>query len=501
MRKLMLVSAATLIVSFPTFAGDYLTNTNQNAAFLRMIARGASIDVDGVYSNPAGLTFLPKDGFYLSLTGQSAYQTRDIRSTTPLWATDENNTRLYEGKASAPIIPSFHGVYKNGDWAISTGFTITGGGGKASFDNGLPMFDAAATGLISTLSKGALTPDLYSINSAMEGRQYIYGLQLGLTYKINDYLSVFAGGRMNYFKGGYKGFLNVDLKEGAMQQAGATLVAKYTQLGIEQLTNQLVQAGLPQETAQQQALQHKAEIMQQAAQQVQADAPAMQEKLTNAKIELDCNQSGWGITPIIGIDAKLGRWNLAAKYEFRTNMNIENKTDKLECPDEAKDVMAPYKHGVNTPSDIPAMLSVAAQYAILPSLRASVEYHFFDDKRANMANGKEKLLNRGTHEYLGGVEWDIDKRITVSGGFQKTSYGLTDNFQTDTSFYCSSYSLGFGARVHLHPQWSIDVAYFWTTYSDYTKSSDNYYGLANIKGTNVYSRSNKVFGLSLNYNF
>ena len=53
----MLVSAATLIVSFPTFAGDYLTNTNQNAAFLRMIARGASIDVDGVYSNPAGLTF------------------------------------------------------------------------------------------------------------------------------------------------------------------------------------------------------------------------------------------------------------------------------------------------------------------------------------------------------------------------------------------------------------------------------------------------------------
>ena len=487
----MLVSAATLIVSFPTFAGDYLTNTNQNAAFLRMIARGASIDVDGVYSNPAGLTFLPKDGFYLSLTGQSAYQTRDIRSTTPLWATDENNTRLYEGKASAPIIPSFHGVYKNGDWAISTGFTITGGGGKASFDNGLPMFDAAATGLISTLSKGALTPDLYSINSAMEGRQYIYGLQLCLTYKSDDYLAVFAGGRMNYFKGGYKGFLNVDLKEGAMQQAGAKLVAMYAQ--------QYMAAGMPQEQA-----------VQQATAAVQAASPALQEKLTNAKIELDCDQSGWGLTPIIGIDAKLGRWNLAAKYEFRTNMNIENKTHTLQCPEEAQSVMAPYAHGVNTPSDIPAMLSVAAQYAILPSLRASVEYHFFDDKRAGMANvtlpdgtsiAKEKTLSRGTHEYLAGVEWDLDQRITVSGGFQKTSYGLTDNFQTDTSFYCSSYSLGFGARVHLHPQWSIDVAYFWTTYSDYTKSSDNYYGLANIKGTNVYSRSNKVFGLSLNYNF
>ena len=83
MRKFSLISIAMLIVSTTTFAGDYLTNTNQNAAFLRMIARGASIDVDGVYSNPAGLAFLPKDGFQVALTIQSAYQTRDIAATSP----------------------------------------------------------------------------------------------------------------------------------------------------------------------------------------------------------------------------------------------------------------------------------------------------------------------------------------------------------------------------------------------------------------------------------
>jgi len=64
MKKLLLIGAATLIVSNSTFAGGYLTNTNQHASFLRMIARGASIDIDGVYSNPAGLAFLPQDGFY-----------------------------------------------------------------------------------------------------------------------------------------------------------------------------------------------------------------------------------------------------------------------------------------------------------------------------------------------------------------------------------------------------------------------------------------------------
>ena len=44
---------------------------------------------------------------------------------------------------------------------------------------------------------------------------FIYGVQLGLSYKINDWLAVFGGGRMNYFSGGYEGFLtakvNTDL--------------------------------------------------------------------------------------------------------------------------------------------------------------------------------------------------------------------------------------------------------------------------------------------------
>ena len=87
-----------------------------------------------------------------------------------------------------------------------------------------------------------------------------------------------------------------------------------------------------------------------------------------ADLQLKCDQSGWGLTPIIGIDAKLGRWNLAAKYEFKTNLNIENKTDKLLVPDGVPEsVLKPYADGEQTPSDIPAYLSVAAGYEILPT--------------------------------------------------------------------------------------------------------------------------------------
>ena len=172
----------------------------------------------------------------------------------------------------------------------------------------------------------------------------------------------------------------------------------------------------------------------------------------------------------------------------------------MDYPDSAEDLIGPYKHGVNTPNDIPSMLSVAASYQFLPMLKASVEYHFFDDKKAGMAGGKQKELESGTNEYLFGIEWDVIKRLTISGGAQITDYGLSDNFQSDVSFSCDSYSLGFGAKVMLSEKMALNVGYMWTNYHDYTKKSENYCG-TNLPGTNVYSRTNKVFGLSLDYAF
>ena len=334
MRKISLIGFVMLIVSIPTFAGGLLTNTNQHVAFLRMLARGASIDIDGVYSNPAGLAFLPGDGLYLSLNGQSAYQTRNIDMTFPLFPED-GHRRYYKGKASAPFVPSFQGAYKKGDWTISGSFAVVGGGGKASFDDGLGMFDSMVIGQIfqATPTPGTISPAMYSINSAMDGSQFIYGVQLGLSYKINDWLAVFGGGRMNYFSGGYEGFLTA---------------------------------------------------------KVNTDLPGMPIGTELAGIELDCDQTGWGITPILGVDVKLGKWNIGLKYEFMTSLNLENKTKKAEVrqngvvvPDNLNPLVD-YKDGVNTPNDIPALLTAAVGYEILPTLRATLEYHHFFDKAAGI---------------------------------------------------------------------------------------------------------------------
>lgn len=456
MKKLLLIGAATLIVSNSTFAGGLLTNTNQHAAFLRMLSRGATTEIDGALSNPAGLAFLPKDGFHVGLSIQSAYQTRNIDASFMTYSGLDGTTptvkpyqKYYEGTAAAPVIPSVFGAYKKGDWTISGFFAITAGGGKASFDDGLPLFESAAMAGIfqdtmkdyiqSHGQKPIVTPDMYNITSAMDGKQYIYSLQLGLSYKATEWLSVFAGGRMNYFTGGYKGFLNA--------------IVKGTDTNL-----------LP--------------------------------------LALDCDQTGWGLTPVIGVDVKLGKLNIGAKYEFKTNLNIENSTKDIKYPQtpEGKALVAPYQHGVNTPNDIPAMFSIAAAYEFLPVLRASVEYHFYDDKNAGMAGGKQKFLTKGTNEYLAGIEFDVTKQLTLSCGGQITDYGLSDNFQSDTSFSCDSYTLGFGAKVKMNQHLNLNIGYMWTTYDDYTKTSSNY-NSTKLPGTNVYSRTNKVFGLSADYSF
>ena len=65
-------------------AGGLLTNTNQNIAFNRMMSREASIGIDGVYYNPAGVAFM-KEGHHLSINLQTAWQTRTIDNSYALF--------------------------------------------------------------------------------------------------------------------------------------------------------------------------------------------------------------------------------------------------------------------------------------------------------------------------------------------------------------------------------------------------------------------------------
>ena len=167
-------------LSMTANAGGILTNTNQNIAFLRNPARDGAIGIDGVYYNPAGVVFL-EDGFHLSLNIQNAHQTRTITSTNPYFAlgakNNGNETKVFKGKADAPIIPSIQAAYNKSNWSFQFNFAVTGGGGKCEFANGLGSFESVVGAIANQLAPLGSTG--YDVDGYMQGRQYYYGFQLG----------------------------------------------------------------------------------------------------------------------------------------------------------------------------------------------------------------------------------------------------------------------------------------------------------------------------------
>ena len=204
MNKLkMACLTAAIASSSVSFAGGLLTNTNQNVAFNRMMSREASIGIDGVYYNPAGVVFLG-EGHHLSLNWQLAYQTRTINNNYLLFNNNTQNPttpRDFKGDAFAPVIPSLQYAYNKGRWSFQANLALNGGGGKCTFDNGLGSFEkivsetamgacqlaqvvdgaAAAYGVPAIFSSDKVfgKDGKYSYDSYMHGRQYYYGISIG----------------------------------------------------------------------------------------------------------------------------------------------------------------------------------------------------------------------------------------------------------------------------------------------------------------------------------
>ena len=470
-----------------------MTNTNYHIAFDRMFARGATTEIDAAYSNPAGLAW-GHEGWQLSINLQKPWQNRDVEINidnflaNPLVGNPgETFHKKYNGEASAPIVPALFASYKKDRWAISTMIGIVGSGGFVDYDEGIPMFNVPVTAKIySTLFKqiaatpyaaqaDALARD-FTIDSSIKGKQYIYGGQVNFTYRFFDFLSAAVGFRANYYDGYYRGHVTA-----IPGQKIATMVG----------TNPLMD------------------------------------------LQLDCIQRGWGFAPIISLDFHKNKWTVAVRYEFRTKINPKNDTRLLTIGTtgtsgySVTDVkaiaekmgneqtiaalsqtalgdmagkVAAYMPDEETRYDMPSLFVAAVGYEFTPRLRAATEFHFFDDKNAKMGGKRQEKLSHGTYEVLAGVEYDINKKFTISCGGQRTDYGLTDDYQQNTSFACDSWSLGLGGAWNINDKMRLNASYFCSLYSDYKKHLHNTYGTP-YTADKTYSRTNHVIGVGLDYKF
>lgn len=488
--KTLMVGLLLAATSTSALAGGILTNTNQSIDFLRNPARDAAIGLDGVYSNPAGVAFLP-EGFHLGLNWQYAHQTRTITSTNPVFALGRKNNgatvKEFEGVADAPVIPSIQAAWNKGDWSLQFNFSVPGGGGKCEFADGLGSFESVVGSIASQLRPLGATG--YDMDGYMQGRQYYFGFQVGSAYKINKDLSVYGGLRLLWGSATYKAKIsNIQVKiEGDGYMDFGSFLSSSTTTVDGALAR--VSAGMAQmEAAGATALPQYAELQAQKAQLegTRSSLDALQKY--SQGVNLLCNQSSVGVAPVVGIDYRTGRFNLAAKYEFKTQIRMKNESSV----NEASEIQAvnKFRDGEEVNEDQPALLSLGVQYSPIDAVRVNLGFHHYFDKDADWYGNSQRMLDHDTNEYLAGVEWDINDRLTASCGGQLTRYGLTDQYMNDMSFVVNSYSLGFGANYKLSDKVTLKAAYFQTNYGTYRRTD---YPAAGVSDS--FTRSNRVIGI------
>lgn len=405
-----------------SFAGGLTTNTNQHSAFIRNPARFATLGIDGVYFNPAGTAFL-QEGWHLSANWQMVWQDRDAIDL-------KQNNKKYEGNVYVPCMPTILAAYKTGDWTFSGFFGMPGGGGKAEFDNGLPLFDNLIGGLGAGLGAMAPVPMTISGASQFESTQYMFALQFGAAYKINDNLSAYAGIRGNYISNNYMGTIKALADIPAMAATGVEVMA----------------------------------------------------------VNIDMDQSGVAFAPIVGVDYKVGDFNFAAKYEFRAKTTVEN--DTKACDVAAGPMMGQvgmketietaagaalggylggFADGNKLRSDAPAILSLAGSWQIIDRLQVMAGWNYYFDKDAKveslMGGDNMKKLSRNTLEYLFGAEFKVTEKFLVSAGIQFSNFGINDNYTSDLAFTNDSFMTGVGGKYSLTEKLDINFGYCYANYA------------------------------------
>ena len=501
MKTKTILAGLVLAAATTAQAGGILTNTNQSIDFLRNPARDAAIGLDGVYSNPAGVAFLP-EGFHLGFNWQYAHQTRTITSTNPVFAlgrkNDSKSVKTFEGVADAPFIPSLQAAYNKGNWSLQFNFSVPGGGGACEFKDGLGSFESTVGAIANQLKP--LGAQGYDMDGYMQGRQYYFGFQFGSAYKINENLAVYGGMRILYGTATYKAKIsNIMVKLASntyvdfgtfLDNSIATVDAGLDQAnaGLTQVDNGIAQyksagAEVPSNLLQQQA------TLQGTIEQLQGTKTSLNALQKYAEgVNLLCNQSSVGIAPVVGVDYKIGNFNFAAKYEFKTEIHMKNESTVNKASEIA--AVNKFRDGEEIPEDQPAQLALGAQWSPIEPVRVNAGWHHYFDKQTNWYNNSQELLDHDSNEFLLGAEWDVNDRVTVSLGGQLTRYGLTDRYMNDMSFVVNSYSIGFGTNFKASDHVTLKAGYFQTNYTNYDRITQD-----NPRISDSFTRTNYVLGL------
>ena len=535
--------------------GGINTNTNQSASWVRMLIRSASTDIDAVYYNPAGLSKL-SDGFHISLNNQYITQSKTVTNDYMFL----NGTPVdFDGEVSAPIFPGVYAAFKTGKFVISAGFNPVGGGGSADFANGLPSFEMPASDLVPSL--GTYGIEDYSLSTSFAGTSVYYGIQAGLTYAINDMISIYAGARYIIAKNTYEGKLEQIMVSGTGSGINPVSPANFmygleNQLNALALTDEGLQpiidgggGGLTLAQAVSGGLLTQAQadgISEGWTKFIGGDpsgldiatiqggyaaaSPILNAKADTAGLqgdffdvlladqEVDVEQNGTGVTPIIGINiSPTDALNIGIKYEFATKLEVENSTAKDEKTGLPKGGLIGFDplgagriylfpDGAKTRGDLPALLTMGVSYDVGTILTLHGGFQYYFDKSADYGKSmkNEDIIDANNWEAGLAIEYHLNDNLTLSAGYQHNKTGVSAEYQTDLSYSLNTNTFGGGGRYRINDMLAINLGVSYSMYKDQTVDGSHDVGgqgVTFIDFSQSYAKSAMVIGLGLDLSF
>ena len=540
MRKILTLVSA-LVITGSVFAGGLVTNTNQSALYIRLQSRNASTEVDAVYYNPAGLTKLAP-GFHFGINNQTIGQNRSIMSDYQYL--NGAPTREFLGTVSAPLFPSVYAVFNAKKFAFSLAFNPVGGGGGAKYEAGLPSIEMPISDLVPLLeSHGAQG---YRLDAFFEGSSVFFGYQAGVTYKINDMISVAAAARYVTAKNTYQGHLNdVQLNMGGTWLPASTvftsiatqltsivgiptsiapLMTNFGDLTLAQVPEQyLPQANKDAIAAALGAIGVPAGTipvltLNQISGTITTATPTLNGQIAQATAtaavmgnqSADVVQTGSGITPIISVNLSLtDKLNVGIKYEFKTRLEVTNATAEdftTGFDPETGDPITMFPDGAKYINDMPAMLAIGVEFRPVDKLLLTGSMNYYFDKAVDYDGSADKNINmidKNFSEFALGVEYALTKSLRASAGWLGTFTGVNADYQSDQRYSLNTNSFGAGFGYRITPMIDVNLGGMYTMYKEGTKTfNHNMTGSGTIKQlTETYNKDTWVVAVGVDLHF
>lgn len=442
----LMLTLAIMMVGSAVFAGslDYLSN--QSAKYIMNTARTAATDgADIVAYNPAG-TALMGEGLFIDVSNQTLLKYYTAEETAVL---DEE----YEQSEPTLLLPNVYAVYNFGQMgpgklAAFAQAGIVAGGGTLKWDDGTvgsAIFAATSGATLAVATTATVGPmTMVTTNTgnktSLEATSVYYSFGAGAAYSfMEDMFSASLGAKyvMARREGKVNGTLSFNTTGGMNLGAGNDFSTLNGDWSID--------------------------------------------------ISDEYSYEANGFTPVIGFDAKpMKELTIGVRYEMETDLEFEYTQDKksasgngtivgntagtLETVVPGVEAQLPDYDGLKANQNLPAILSLGAEYVVMPELTVSVVSNIYFMSSADM-EGLEDEFGTGYEIGLGAI-YKVMEPLKVGATFMYTNQAVKDEYleadgallTTSANPILDSLMFGLGATYTVIPNLDVTLAGNWVHY-------------------------------------